>query len=200
MWLLSSSLIFSLDFGCASLQNCGKSPSVSSHLVYGNFLEKPELRPSPGCVPSYFSHVQARTLEWVTMPSSKGPSQPRDRTCISCLGRQILYRWATREPPINEQETAKKKKREKGGIRIRNVRTSVVVHWLGVCAPNTGGLCSISGQGAGSCMLQPGVPCHSWRSYLPKLKLSHATWRSKILRVTSETEHSQIKKFVFIFF
>ena len=29
--------------------------------------------------------LQARTLEWVAMPSSKGPSQPRDRTCISCI-------------------------------------------------------------------------------------------------------------------
>ena len=27
----------------------------------------------------------------------QGSSQPRDRTCISCLGREILYHWATRE-------------------------------------------------------------------------------------------------------
>ena len=27
--------------------------------------------------------LQARTLEWVAMPSSRGSSQPRDRTCIS---------------------------------------------------------------------------------------------------------------------
>ena len=38
--------------------------------------------------------LQARMLEWVAMPSSKGPSQPRDQTCISyvsCVGRQVLY-------------------------------------------------------------------------------------------------------------
>ena len=29
--------------------------------------------------------VQARILEWVAMPSSRGSSQPRDRTCDSCL-------------------------------------------------------------------------------------------------------------------
>ena len=28
--------------------------------------------------------LQARTLEWVAMPSPKGPSPPTDRTCVSC--------------------------------------------------------------------------------------------------------------------
>ena len=27
---------------------------------------------------------QARILEWVAMPSSRGSSQPRDQTCVSC--------------------------------------------------------------------------------------------------------------------
>ena len=40
---------------------------------------------------------QARILERVAISSSKGPSRPRDRTCVSCLGRRILYHWATRE-------------------------------------------------------------------------------------------------------
>ena len=31
------------------------------------------------------------------MPSSRGYSQPRDRTWVSKFGRQILYHWATRE-------------------------------------------------------------------------------------------------------
>ena len=66
------------------------------------------------CVLSLFSHVrffatpwtaackallsmgilQARTLEWVAIPSSRGSSQPRDRTHISyiaCIGRHVLY-------------------------------------------------------------------------------------------------------------
>ena len=29
--------------------------------------------------------LQARILEWVAMPSSRGSSQPRDRTCLSCV-------------------------------------------------------------------------------------------------------------------
>ena len=38
--------------------------------------------------------LQARILEWVAMPSSRGPSRPRDQTCISyvsCIGRWVLY-------------------------------------------------------------------------------------------------------------
>ena len=40
---------------------------------------------------------QARILEWVAISFSRGSSLPRDRTHISCFGRQILYRWVTRE-------------------------------------------------------------------------------------------------------
>ena len=38
--------------------------------------------------------LQARILEWVAMPSSRGSSQPRDWTGISyvsCIGRRVLY-------------------------------------------------------------------------------------------------------------
>ena len=40
---------------------------------------------------------QARILEWVSISFSRGSSQLRDWTCVSCIGRQILYHWATRE-------------------------------------------------------------------------------------------------------
>jgi len=38
--------------------------------------------------------LQAKMLEWVAVPSSRGSSQPRGQTCIShvsCIGRQDLY-------------------------------------------------------------------------------------------------------------
>ena len=38
---------------------------------------------------------QTRVLEWVAISFSRGSSQPRDGTCVSCFGRQILYHWAT---------------------------------------------------------------------------------------------------------
>ena len=43
--------------------------------------------------------LQARILEWVAISFSRESSWPRDRTLISCLGRQILYHWATWEGP-----------------------------------------------------------------------------------------------------
>ena len=40
---------------------------------------------------------QARILEWVAISSSRGPSRPRDRTCISCVSC-IAGRFFTTEP------------------------------------------------------------------------------------------------------
>ena len=37
--------------------------------------------------PSVPGILRARTLEWVAMPSSRGPSRPRDRTWVSHLSR-----------------------------------------------------------------------------------------------------------------
>ena len=45
---------------------------------------------------SVYEILQARILEWIAMPSSMGSSQPRDQThvsCVSYIGRQILYHW-----------------------------------------------------------------------------------------------------------
>ena len=42
---------------------------------------------------------QARILEWVAIFFSRGSFWPRDQTHVSCIGRQILYHWATREAP-----------------------------------------------------------------------------------------------------
>ena len=39
--------------------------------------------------------LQARVLEWVAISSSRGCSRPRDRTCVCCFGRHILYHWPT---------------------------------------------------------------------------------------------------------
>ena len=43
---------------------------------------------------------QARILTWVAISCSRGSSWPRDQTYISCIGKQILYCWATREAHI----------------------------------------------------------------------------------------------------
>ena len=38
-----------------------------------------------------------KILEWVDISFSRGSSWPRDRTHVSCIGRQILYHWVTWE-------------------------------------------------------------------------------------------------------
>ena len=40
---------------------------------------------------------QARIREWVAISFSKESFWPRDQTWVSCIGRWILYQWATRE-------------------------------------------------------------------------------------------------------
>ena len=54
------------------------------------------LDPMDCSLPGSSAHglLQARVLEWVVMPFSRGSSQPRDRThvsYISCIGRRVLY-------------------------------------------------------------------------------------------------------------
>ena len=51
--------------------------------------------------------IEARILEWVAISYCRGSSRPRDLicvSCISCIGRQILYHWATWEAPVNRRK------------------------------------------------------------------------------------------------
>ena len=55
-----------------------------------------------GSLPGFSVHrvSQARIVEWVAISSSRGPSCPRDInhvSCVSCIGRRILYLWTIRE-------------------------------------------------------------------------------------------------------
>ena len=36
--------------------------------------------------------LQARILEWVTIPFSRGPSQPREQSQVSCIATKILHK------------------------------------------------------------------------------------------------------------
>ena len=45
--------------------------------------------------------LQARTLEWVAISSSRGSSWRRDRICISCLSRRTLYHCSTWELTVS---------------------------------------------------------------------------------------------------
>ena len=53
-----------------------------------------------GCSPpgsSVHGIFQARILEWVAIPISRGSSPPRDRTWVSCIAGRFFASCATRE-------------------------------------------------------------------------------------------------------
>ena len=94
----------------------GSQPSLGSRVDN-------QTPPAPGCVcmlsqsslticdpvdrspPDSFVHgiLQVRILEWVAIFSSRGFYRPRDRThvsCVSCLGRWILYQLSHQGSPL----------------------------------------------------------------------------------------------------
>ena len=44
--------------------------------------------------------LQARILEWVSMPSSCRSSQPRDQNQVSFIASRLFTLWGTREAPV----------------------------------------------------------------------------------------------------
>ena len=55
------------------------------------------------CIPpvsSVHGILWARILEWVAISFSRGSSQPRDRTWVSCFYRQILFCLSHQGSPI----------------------------------------------------------------------------------------------------
>ena len=69
--------------------------------------------------------LQARILEWVAFPFSRGSSQPRDRTQVSCTAGGFFTSWALREVP-------ERGKRQLNGLLVWltgvNVETLTVTH------------------------------------------------------------------------
>ena len=77
---------------------CKVRSLVTTCIVYAKLLQSYLTLCHPlGCSPpgpSVHGVLQARTLEWVAMPSSRGSFWPRDWTWISyvsCIGRWVLY-------------------------------------------------------------------------------------------------------------
>ena len=52
-----------------------------------------------GC--SIHGILQARILEWVAIPFSRGSSLPRDQTQVSCITGRFFTIWASREDPLS---------------------------------------------------------------------------------------------------
>ena len=56
--------------------------------------------------------LHAITLEWVAFPFSKGSSQPRDWTQVSCTAGGFFTSWATREALVYTESGKKGKNKE----------------------------------------------------------------------------------------
>ena len=89
--------------------------------------------PMNGSLPgsSFHGISEARILEWVVICFSRGSSQPRGRTHVSCIGRQILHGWTTWETQWNIRTTAKT------GPPLQTIAEfrSQVFIWLGLSYP-----------------------------------------------------------------
>ena len=76
-----------LVFGFLSEVKCESRSVVSNSLLsHGQY--------SPWNSPGI---LQARTLEWVVFPFSRGSSRPRDQTQVSHIAGRFFTSWATRE-------------------------------------------------------------------------------------------------------
>ena len=96
---ISSSVWASIQWGSRTLGLEGMSACslVSNSLpLHGLQFTPEDWHQAPLSV--RFSRQEYWT-EWVAISFSKGSSWCRDRTCISCIDRWILYHWATWEAP-----------------------------------------------------------------------------------------------------
>ena len=80
-----------LSWSFQQYRNKEKSKVAQSCLIPCNFMDCS----LPGS--SVHRIFQARVLEWVAISFSKGSSQPKDRTWVSCIAGWRFTVWATRE-------------------------------------------------------------------------------------------------------
>ena len=95
-WLIlssASSHFSSAQFSCSLVSN-----SLWHHGL--QHTRPPCLSPTPRVYPnssSVHGILQARILEWVAFPFSRGSSWPKDQTQVSCIAGRFFTVWATRE-------------------------------------------------------------------------------------------------------
>ena len=87
------------------------STSMEVRLLFTQLC--PALCNPMNCIlPGYFVHgaLQARILEWVAIPFSRGSSQPKNWTQVSWTAGRFFTIWATRKPTgIKENKSHYKK-------------------------------------------------------------------------------------------
>ena len=76
---------------------------------------------------------QARILAWGVISYSRGSSRPRDRTCISCIGKRILYHcatlWASNSTPESVPQRTEDRTKQALGPKCWQRQYSLVKRW-----------------------------------------------------------------------
>ena len=99
-----------MGFSPAGSSVHGDSPGKNTGMGCQAFLQG--IFPTQGLNPGFLHyrrilyclshHRNPRTLEWVAYPFSKGSSQPRNQTRVSCIAGRFFTSWATREARMME--------------------------------------------------------------------------------------------------
>ena len=80
---------------------------------------------------------QARVLEWVAFPFSRGSSQPRDWTQVSCIVGRFFTSWTTREALSPEGPQTVSKWWKKRSTLEKNHKTKLSSLWH-ISQPDSG--------------------------------------------------------------
>ena len=71
--------------------------------------------------------LQARILEWVAIPFSKGSFQPREQTQVSHIAGGFFTSWATKETQTREEEQSNMEQADIPSIVLSFLPAK---HWL----------------------------------------------------------------------
>ena len=101
--VFSHSIIFLYSFALITEEGFLISPCDSLELCIQMGESESEVAQSYRtlCDPmNYTVHgiLQARILKWVAFPFSRGPSQPRDRTQVSCIAGEFTWVYLSFSP------------------------------------------------------------------------------------------------------
>ena len=85
-----SSLCYAVELCCLSILHMCSASSLTVQLFTTPWTIAHQ-------APLFVGILQARILKWVAIPSSRGSSQPRDRTHVSHITGGFFTVWITRE-------------------------------------------------------------------------------------------------------
>ena len=128
VYFLRSRIFFFINIASSNVRNLSLMYYYHEiHSLYSNGVNEvivaqsfPTLWDPMDCSPPGFSvHgiLHTRILEWVAIHFSRGSSQPRDQTRVSCIAGRFFTIWTTRDAPINSNRQIPDLKIQSAGNR-----------------------------------------------------------------------------------